>query len=326
MRKKLLGGLLVVAILATASIVATRVSTTEASSTSHTNAERASAQGGIGADQSESTSKPFIGIAITSVPEGSDTDGALIVRVVEGSPADGNLQADDIITALDDESVTGPRDVVSIVRDHAPGDVIVFSVVRDGASMDFSITVGERDESAHDGRGGNRGGLYKSGIFGKSNEYLVLSDTRYMTDDGVKTVRKAVGTAQNIDPDAGTFDLLLRDDSETLSFTIDEDTKIATDAVEGEASLSDLSADATTMVVQVTSPDCTSQVQSVVQGDYSLTVHSILGRHGFNMVPRLGRGDSGGFSPQRFFFRWRGGNDQQQQGNYDGNRGRGGRN
>ena len=147
-----------------------------------------------------------------------------------------------------------------------------------------------------------------------------------MTDDGVKTVRKAVGTAQNIDADEGTFDLLLRDDSETLSFAIDDDTRIATDAVEGEAGLSDLSADATTMVVQVTSPDGTSQVQTVVQGDYSLTVHSILGRHGFNMVPRLGRGDSGGFSPQRFFFRWRGGNDQQQQGNYDGNRGRGGRN
>ncbi|MCY4580518.1 MAG: PDZ domain-containing protein [Chloroflexi bacterium] len=326
MRKKLLGGLLVVAILATAGTVATQVNTTEASTTSHTNAERASAQGGMGAEQSESTSRPFIGIAITSVPEGSDTDGALIVRVVEGSAADGNLQVDDIITALDDESVAGPRDVVSIVRDHAPGDVIVFSVFRDGTGMNISITVGERDESAHDGRSGNRGGYYKSGIFGKSNEHLVLSDTRYMTDDGVKTVRKAVGTAQNIDTDAGTFDLLLRDDSETLSFTIDDDTRIATDAVEGEAGLSDLSADATTMVVQVTNPDGTSQVQSVVQGDYSLTVHSILGRHGFNMVPRLERDGSGGFSPQRFFFRWRGGNDQQQQGNYDGNRGRGGRN
>ena len=325
MRKKLLGGLLVVAILATASIVATRVSTTEASSTSYSNPESPSAQGGVDAEQSESTSKPFIGIAITSVPESSDTDGALIVSVVEGSAADGNLQVDDIITALDDESVAGPRDVVSIVRDHAPGDVIVFSVVRDGASMDISITVGEREESASDGRGMKRGG-FGHGSFGRSGESLVLSDTRYMTDDGVKTVRKAVGTAQNIDADSGTLDLLLRDDSETLSFTIDDDTNIATDAVEGEASLSDLSADATTMVVQVTSPDGTSHVQSVVQGDYSLTVHSILGRHGFNMVPRIERDGSSGFSPQRFFFRWRGGNDQQQQGNNHGNRGRDGRN
>ena len=325
MRKKLIGGLLVVAILATASIVATRVSTTEASSTSYTNPESPSAQGGVDAEQSESTSKPFIGIAITSVPQGGDTDGALIVRVVEGSPADGNLQADDIITALDDESVTGPRDVVSIVRDHAPGDVIVFSVVRDGTSMNISITVGEREESASDGRGMKRGGL-GHGSFGRTGESLVLSDTRYMTDDGVKTVRKAVGTAQNIDASGGTFDLLLRDDSETLSFTIDDNTNIATDAVEGEASLSDLSADATTMVVQVTSPDGTSHVQSVLQGEFSLTMHSFLGRHGFNMLPQLGQDDSGGFSPQRFFFRWRGGNDQQQQGNYDGNRGRGGSN
>ena len=303
MRKKLLGGLLVVAILATASIVATRVSTTEASSTSYTNPESPSAQGGVDAEQSESTSKPFIGIAITSAPEDGDTDGALIVRVVEGSPADGNLQMDDIITALDDESVAGPRDVVSIVRDHAPGDVIVFSVVRDGTSMDISITVGERDETASGGRGMKRGG-FGHGSFGRSGESLVLSDTRYMTDDGVKTVRKAVGTAQNIETDAGTFDLLLRDDSETLSFTIDGDTKIATDAVEGEASLSDLSAAATTMVVQVTSPDGASHVQSVVQGEFSLTVHSVLGRSDFGRMHRFGAEDSDGFSPRRFFFGW----------------------
>ena len=284
MKKKLLVSLLVVAILVTAGIVAAQVGTAEASG------------------------KPFIGIAITSVPEGSDTDGALIVRVVEGSAADGSLQVDDIITALDDESVSGPRDVVRIVREHAPGDTIVFTVVRDGTSMDISITVGERDSSAYDGRRGKRSG-YGGGLFGKGAERLVLSDTRYMTDDGVKTVRKAVGTAQNIDADAGTFDLLLRDDSETLSFTTSDDTKIALDSVEGEASLSDLSADATTMVVQVTQPDGTSEVQSVVQGDFSLTVHSLFGRNGFDRMRRFGMEDSDGFSPRSFFFGWFGDRD-----------------
>ncbi len=284
MRKKLLVGLLVVAILATAGIVAAQVSTAEASG------------------------KPFVGIAITSVPEDGDSDGALIVRVVEGSAADGSLQVDDIITALDDESVSGPRDVVRMVREHAPGDTIVFTVVRGGTSMDISVTVGERDESVREGRGGERGS-YGYKIFGKANERLVLSDTRYMTDDGVKTVRKAVGTAQNINADAGTFDLLLRDDSETLSFTIGDDTKIAVDSVEGEASLSDLSADATTMVVQVTQPDGTSEVQSVAQGDFSLTVHSLFGRNGFDRMRRFGAEDSDGFSPRSFFFGWFGDRD-----------------
>ena len=271
-----------VAILATAGIVAAQVSTAEASG------------------------KPFVGIAITPAPE--DGGGALIVRVIGGSAADGNLQVDDIITALDSESVDGPRDVVRVVREHAPGDVIVFSVVRDGTSMDVSITIGERSESVHEGKSGKRGEhAYK--FFGNVNQSLVLSDTRYMTDDGVKTVRKAVGMAQNINADAGTFDLLLRDDSETLSFTIDDDTRIATDTVEGAASLSDLGTDATTMVVQVTQPDGTSHVQLVAQGEFSLMMHSILGRHGYDRIPRIQRGDSDGFSPQRFFFRWFSDND-----------------
>ncbi len=282
-----------VAILATAGIVAAQVSTAEASG------------------------KPFVGIAITPAPE--DASGALIVRVIEGGAADGNLQVDDVITALDSQSVDGPRDVVRIVREHAPGDVIVFSVVRDGTSIDVSITVGERSESVHEGKGGKRGtGAYEYKFFGNVNQSLVLSDTRYMTDDGVKTVRKAVGTAQNINADAGTFDLLLRDGSETLSFTIDDDTKIAADTVEGAASLSDLGTDATTMVVQVTQPDGTSHVQLVAQGEFSLMMYSILGRHDYDRMPRIQRGDSDGFSPQRFFFRWFSDNNDE-----SGRRGRG---
>ena len=304
MKKKLLGALLIVAILATAGIVATRVSTTEASTKPHSTHTATITDGGTDAQQSESTGKPFIGIAITSVSEDSDTDGALIVRVIEGSAADGSLQASDIITALDGESVSGPRDVVRIVREHSPGDVIVFSIVRNGASMDISVTVGERESSDGERRGGKRGRDYKFGFFGRADESLVLSETRYLTDDGTKTVRKAFGTAQNINADAGTFNLLLRDDSETLSFTIDEDTKIAVDTVEGEASLSDLSADETTMVTEVTLPNGTREVQLVVQGEFSLLMHSSLGRNGFDRMPRIGRGDSDGFSPQRFFFRW----------------------
>ena len=147
MKKKLLGGFLVVAILATAGLVAARVNTSEASAKTHTEQRGVFDDDGISAQQSESTGKPYIGIAVTSVQEDSATDGALIVRVVEGSAADGNLEVDDIITALDGESVGGPRDVVRIVHEHSPGDVIVFSVVRDGSSMDISVTAGEYEAS-----------------------------------------------------------------------------------------------------------------------------------------------------------------------------------
>ena len=308
MRKKLLGGLLVVAILATAGIVAARVNTTEASERSHSAQSGKYISDDIDAQQNGPGGKPFVGIGIRSVPEDSDTDGALIVRVVESSPADGNLRVGDIITAIDDESVSSARDVVRIVWDHTPGDVVVFSVARSGASINVSITVGEREESDRTRKGDRRGG-YGHAFFSRSGESFVLSDTRFITDDGVKTVRKAVGTAQNIDSEEGTFDLLLLDESETLSFTIDGDTKISADNVEGEASLSDLNADVTTMVVQVTNPDETREVQLVAQGEFSFTVHSLLGRDRFNMIPRLGRPDSDSFSPRRFFFRWRSAND-----------------
>ena len=69
MKKKLLGGFLVVAILATAGLVAARVNTTEASAKSHSEQRGVFDDDGVSAQQSESTGKPYIGIAVTSVPE-----------------------------------------------------------------------------------------------------------------------------------------------------------------------------------------------------------------------------------------------------------------
>ena len=306
MKKRLLGGFLVAAILATAGIVAAQVSTTEASAKSHTAQSIPLVGAGISAQQSEADGKPFIGIAIRSILEDSNTSGALIVRVIEGSAADGNLQVNDTITAMDGESIDRPSDVVRIVREHSPGDVIVFGIVRDDTSMDISVTAGERPEADYEGKGGEWRGNHKFNLFGKVAENFVLSDTRYMTDDGVKTVRTAVGTAQDIDAGAGTFALLLRDGSETLSFTIDDNTKIVADAVEGAAGISDLSADITTMVIEVTQPDGTRQVQLVAQGEFRGTIHRLTERNGSDMMPRLERHNSdSGFSPRRFFNRFR---------------------
>lgn len=313
MKKKLLGGFLVAAVLLTAGIVAAAVNATEARAQSQSHSERQGAHlaAGVSAQQSEHSGKPYVGIVVRAVPDDSDTSGALIVRVVEDSPADGSLQADDIITAIDDEAIEGPNDVVRIVRERSSGDAIVFSITRDGASLNISVTAGERPASAYEGKSGKWRGNHKFNFFGNAAESFVLSDTRYMTDDGVKTVRRAVGTTQNINTSAGTFDLLLRDGSETLSFAIDDDTKIATDAVEGAAGIADLNDEITTMVVEVTQPDGTRQVNLVAQGEFSVMTHRLLEGHGsgmMDMLPRLGRHDSDGFSPRRLF-RWRGDRD-----------------
>ena len=307
MKKKILAGFLVVAVLVTAGIVAARVGTAEASG------------------------RPFIGIAIIPI---EDDEGALIVRVVDDSPADGNLQEGDIITALDGDAIDGPRDVVDYVREQEPGDVIVFEVMRDGAAMDVSVTVGERDEN--DDYGHMRGGYgrygggdyhdehkrfdFDMGLFHES-EQLILSETRYMTDDGVETTRKAVGTVQNINASAGTFDLLLLDESETLSFKINDDTKVMIDTT---GSIAGLSADEPTLVMDVIDAEGVSDVQLVAQGEFA----EMGNKRGYGMMKRdydgfgqrgfrMGHGDNfappgfmerferEGFNPQRFFFRWR---------------------
>ena len=276
MKKLLLGGFLLAAILGAAGFAAMRVSTTEASET--TPAAQTAIERGITAQQAdadETTAKPYIGISIRNAPEDGDTDGALVVSVVEGSPADGNLQVDDIITAIDGAAVSGARDVVNIVHESAPGDSIVFSVSRGGSSTDISITVGELPADGHphaNRRHGHMGhiGMGKS-MRGSVHDSLITSESRYLTDDGVKTVFTAAGTTQNIDATAGTFDLLLRDESETLSFTSNDDTKIFVQGVKGAASIADLSADTdmTTMVMQVTNEDGTQQVHFVAQGNFA---------------------------------------------------------
>lgn len=218
---------------------------------------------------------PYIGIAIARVPEDDDAaddgdddaaengDGALIVKVMAGSPAEGNLQVDDVIIALNGDAIDGPRDVVSIVRNAEPGDTIVFSVRRGDADMDVSVTVGARAASDFT--------IAKRGYFDDEHDYdddgldgLILSETRRQTDEGVMTVRKAVGTVQSVDVARGVLNLLLADESETLSFTINEDTKVL---INRSGSLGGLSATETTLVVEEIDAEGARNVEMVAQGD-----------------------------------------------------------
>ena len=66
---------------------------------------------------------------------------------------------------------------------------------------------------------------------------LVISDSLIVRHGGVKSVRQAVGTAQNVDATAGTFDLMLQDGSGTLPFTIDDNTKVYVNGAEGTSRL-----------------------------------------------------------------------------------------
>lgn len=290
MKTKLIAAAIVAAVLVSAGVIAgIRANISEAGGAP--NAEPRAISANSAANPQTDTAQPaharnarisYIGIAIARVPEAddaaaaddadaADSGGALIVKVMADSPADGNLQVDDIITALDGEAIDGPRDVVAIVRDAEPGDTIVFTLRRGDADMDVSVTVGEREagDFARYGRGHFGGGYFDEhdddGLDG-----LILSETRRQTDEGVMTERKAVGTVQSVDVARGVLNLLLADESETLTFTINEDTEVL---INRSGSLGGLSATETTLVVEVIDAEGARNVEMVAQGEIDFGAH-----------------------------------------------------
>lgn len=281
MKTKLIAAAIVAAVLVSAGVIAgIRANISEADGAP--NAERRAIPANSAANPQPDASStfdarngriPYIGIAIARVPEDDDAaadgdedaaenGGALIVKVMAGSPAEGNLQVDDVITALDGDAIDGPRDVVAIVRDAEPGDTIVFSVRRGDADMDVSVTVGAR--AADDFTIAKRGYFDEHNYDDDGLDGLILSETRRQTDEGVMTVRKAVGTVQSVDVARGVLNLLLADESETLSFTINEDTKVL---INRSGSLGGLSATETTLVVEEIDAEGARNVEMVAQGD-----------------------------------------------------------
>ena len=100
-------------------------------------------------------SKPFIGISVTDVSAETQSyglpKGAAVKAVEAGGPAEaGGLQVNDIITAIDGQSVTGSADVVSIVGKCQVGDVLKLTVYRlkNRDNLELEITVGEQIQAA----------------------------------------------------------------------------------------------------------------------------------------------------------------------------------
>ena len=325
MKTKLIAAAIVAAVLISAGVIAgIRANISEAGGALNTE-RRAMPANSVANPQPDASATvdarngriPYIGIAIARVPEDDDAaadgdddaaenGGALIVKVMAGSPAEGNLQVDDIITALDGDAIDGPRDVAAIVREAEPGDTIVFSVRRGDADMDVSVTVGER--AADDFTAAKRG--YFDGGYLDEHDYdddgldgLILSETRRQTDEGVMTVRKAVGTVQSVDVARGVLNLLLADESETLSFTINEDTKVL---INRSGSLGGLSATETTLVVEEIDAEGARNVEMVAQGDMNFGMQGLrdkdFGARGFGFPHPFMFGERGFDFPRFDFF------------------------
>lgn len=320
MKTKLIAAAIVAAVLISAGVIAgIRANTSDGGAP---NAERRAMPANSAANPQPDAAEiadarngriPYIGIAIARVPEDEDAtadgdedaaengDGALIVKVMAGSPAEGNLQVDDVITALDGDAIDGPRDVAAIVRAAEPGDTIVFSVRRGDAGMDVSVTVGAR--AADDFAIAKRGYFDEHDYDYDGLDGLILSETRRQTDEGVMTVRKAVGTVQSVDVARGVLNLLLADESETLSFTINEDTKVL---INRSGSLGGLSATETTLVVEDIDAEGARNVEMVAQGDMRFGMQGLrdkdFGARGFGFPHPFMFGERGFDFPRFDFF------------------------
>ena len=100
-------------------------------------------------------SKPYIGVSVLDVSEQTQTygipAGAAIQQITEGSPAESaGLQTGDIITAVDDTTITGSKDLVSVISKTEVGQELKLTVYRQGTVLELTLTVGEQVQSAAD--------------------------------------------------------------------------------------------------------------------------------------------------------------------------------
>lgn len=173
-----------------------------------------------------------VGISIETLsPEAAldlGIDGGVKVRgVVEDGPSAGILEEGDVITAIGEQAVDTPREVIQIVQASEPGDLLTFTVLRGEDTLELDVTVGEREVQAH--RHIVRSRVRSPGPIDPLSHLLpnfVRFEVVVETEDGFKTFEGVRGLASNVDVDAGTFTLTPKDGSEAIDYEISSTTKV----------------------------------------------------------------------------------------------------
>ncbi|UMA65226.1 trypsin-like peptidase domain-containing protein [Roseivivax marinus] len=93
----------------------------------------------------------WLGVQIKPLSEdvaralGFDNDGVMIEAVQDGTPAEeAGLEDGDIVTRVDGEEMTGPRDLTRAIAVKRPGASVEIEVLRRGDAQTFTIELGNR--------------------------------------------------------------------------------------------------------------------------------------------------------------------------------------
>ena len=96
---------------------------------------------------------PYIGVTVANVGEESQAygapQGASIRSVEQGGPAEqGGLKANDIVTAVNGETITTYTELSEIIAGSEVGDKLELTVYRRGETLTITVTVGEKTQVA----------------------------------------------------------------------------------------------------------------------------------------------------------------------------------
>jgi putative serine protease PepD len=84
---------------------------------------------------------PVIGVNVDA-----DADGVRLSSVDSNGPADkAGLRVDDVITAIDDEPVSAPEELIVAIRTHRPGDKVALTYERGSRRRTAEVTLGSRE-------------------------------------------------------------------------------------------------------------------------------------------------------------------------------------
>ena len=247
---------------------------------------------------SDAQTKPHIGVAIsplspTKAEELGVDAGVMVTAVLNESPSSGVLEQGDVITSIDGQIVSSPKDVMDAVMASSVGDVISVIVIRGDDTLDLSVTVGETDISKR--------GIFRSRVTQmhqpdvtkrliqqvfRAGDRFARSEVVMADENGVyQTYRATAGLVTEIDADAGTFTLQPKDGSALIGYMISDGTKINLNRA---GDLGELNTEDNTLVV-----DVNGEVKLVHQGEMPLP-HMQGKGHGPNIQMHRGQGGQEG--------------------------------